>query len=872
MFSIPPKLCSSSLWKTLLLKALRTATLKAEGRSTSVRGIWGHPEGERQNRLWRFRRALLFCLLLPTILLQDTRPGRIETTWQYTLNLYHHGYLRRAQEEAASGYAVFQYADTNQAARFRILQAEITLWRGYFHEALQLLSTLPEVTPKERVHALSVAAQALAYQHELPLAMQHLQQARQLCYKQSWPECGYLLKTAGSVALMRGESALGEELTQQALTFSRRTGDRYLEGRVLVNLGWIADRSGHAEEARNLNGQALAFSLASGDQDSRLIALGNLISGSYNFGDTERNRAILQESIRHAEELGDPRTELMLLNILSEADLTSWRLQEAEEDSRRLLVLARTFNDHPRIAEGLRDFVDVLLWQGKAEEAEKSLREYRSLISVSDTDSADWSSIRQAQILALQGRGRETIAMLRPLIAREQNSQHYLNAAMWLARALLSTGHSDEAESTYRQALVHMEGELRHNPSFTFQMLLKNEASILLSDYIRLLAREGRGEEALLVVDRCFSASENHLWHSAPVNPRTVAQKAHATILIWWLGHESSYLWAVTPQAVHTVELPSEHVLRPQIRAWCKAVATDRENDPGMRAQGEALWRTLVAPATPWLPHNGQIVLIDDEELSRKNIETLPVPGGSAFPSTAADRNSHYWIEDVTLRMAPSLSALSAAHTSSVANNRLLMLGDALQASPIYEPLPLAGLEMSMVRKHFAATQSTVLQREAATPLAYATSNPGHYAWLHFVAHAAPGSADPRDDMIVLSRSGPEENSWRLTAREILTHPLHARLVTISACSGSGSRYFTGEGMVGLGWAFQQAGAENVIGTLWDVSDESTPQLMDKLYTALRQGLSPAAALHQAKLAMLHGTLRYRAPFYWGPFEIYTQK
>ena len=41
--------------------------------------------------------------------------------------------------------------------------------------------------------------------------------------------------------------------------------------------------------------------------------------------------------------------------------------------------------------------------------------------------------------------------------------------------------------------------------------------------------------------------------------------------------------------------------------------------------------------------------------------------------------------------------------------------------------------------------------------------------------------------------------------------------------------------------AFLFAGAHNVIGALWEVSDASTPRLMDQLYTELKQGRSPQA-------------------------------
>ena len=62
-----------------------------------------------------------------------------------------------------------------------------------------------------------------------------------------------------------------------------------------------------------------------------------------------------------------------------------------------------------------------------------------------------------------------------------------------------------------------------------------------------------------------------------------------------------------------------------------------------------------------------------------------------------------------------------------------------------------------------------------------------------------------------------------------------------------------------------------MIAGLWDVGDDSSSQLMGKLYEALAAGLKPAAALRQAKLALLHSARSYSKPFYWAPYQIYIR-
>ncbi len=177
---------------------------------------------------------------------------------------------------------------------------------------------------------------------------------------------------------------------------------------------------------------------------------------------------------------------------------------------------------------------------------------------------------------------------------------------------------------------------------------------------------------------------------------------------------------------------------------------------------------------------------------------------------------------------------------------------------------------MTRIEKHFPAQRTTSFSGPAATPAAYLSSNPAHYSYIHFVSHAVASRIDPLDSAIILSDGKTGEDSYKLYARDIMQHPIDARLVTISACYGTGTRSYAGEGLVGLSWAFLRAGAQSVIGALWEVSDDSTPQMMDTLYQSVESGLEPGAALHKAKLELMHSQGKFRVPFYWAPFEIYT--
>ncbi|MGD0826156.1 MAG: CHAT domain-containing protein, partial [Terriglobales bacterium] len=281
---------------------------------------------------------------------------------------------------------------------------------------------------------------------------------------------------------------------------------------------------------------------------------------------------------------------------------------------------------------------------------------------------------------------------------------------------------------------------------------------------------------------------------------------------------------------------------------------------------GQALFQTLIGPARDFVKKDAKVFIIPDGRLNNLNFETLLVSDADA-----PEPKVHYWIEDVTIANASSLRVLASAPAEKEKRNRsLLLVGDSVAPNDDYRELPQAAAQMKSVASHFSAADQKILTRAQATPSAYLASSPEKFSYIHFVAHGTASRLSPLDSAIVLSKESAQDNSFKLYARVIKGQKLRADLVTISACYSAGERAYSGEGLVGLSWAFLAAGAHNVVAALWDVSDASTPQLMDKFYDELNKGASADAALRTAKLSLLHGKQFHNA-FYWAPFQLYAR-
>ncbi|HJZ63067.1 MAG TPA: CHAT domain-containing protein [Candidatus Acidoferrum sp.] len=706
------------------------------------------------------------------------------------------------------------------------------------------------------------------YAQRFDLADKDLSEASEIARSSQPALLGDVSQARGNLEIHRKHYAEADAAFHLALSEARRQSFSYLEASTLGSLGYLALWQEHYDEAISWFRSSLEKS-----QQLGTAFLGSKIAGNmgWNYsviGDLENAEAMFKQaedsSIR-ASLTGD---QVKWLNALSDVYVELRRYDVARVTSERALSLARTVGDNRDLTGCLNTLSDIALATSRVDEAEKYNKEALSIERAGlDQFGIASSTIIAGRIAAARKQYQEAEAAFQRVI-QDKTVETPLR---WQSQARLARAYADEnlpakAEIEFRHAINTFETARAGVHRDEFRLSFLSGAIEFYEAYVNFLIDQQRPLDALKIADlsRAQALEQRHSSPSSKraqnvsFDPQLVARQLNATLLYYWLGHERSYLWVITPSKISILPLSSASVIEADLKSYRDTFVDPRDPFDSGKALGTKLYESLVLPAEKLIPKSSRVIILPDRSLNALNFETLIV-------STPAP---HYWIEDATISVANSLSLLARGRREAPPKTpNVLLFGDALFASKDFPVLPDSGKETDVLKKYFPDSRRSLFTKAEAKPSAYLSSNPGQFSYLHFATHGTASRLQPLESAIILS---PEGDSFKLYARDIIQRPLGAYLVTISACNGAGVKVYAGEGLVGLAWAFLRAGAHNVIGGLWEVSNASTPQLMDELYRGLNKGDDAAVALRNAKLKFIHSQEYYRRPFYWAPFQLYS--
>lgn len=136
-----------------------------------------------------------------------------------------------------------------------------------------------------------------------------------------------------------------------------------------------------------------------------------------------------------------------------------------------------------------------------------------------------------------------------------------------------------------------------------------------------------------------------------------------------------------------------------------------------------------------------------------------------------------------------------------------------------------------------------------------------------FATHGYAGTDLPgiQEPALMLTLVGqPKEQDGFLRMSEVIGLRLNAGIVALTACKTGIGKHISGEGTMFIGRAFQQAGAESVLISLWNVAPGPSIRLMQSFFQNLKSGHRRLEALRRARTEIRQAG--YDHPFFWAAF------
>lgn len=363
---------------------------------------------------------------------------------------------------------------------------------------------------------------------------------------------------------------------------------------------------------------------------------------------------------------------------------------------------------------------------------------------------------------------------------------------------------------------------------------------------------------------------------------------AEEVLLEYVLGVEGAYLIVIRHgEKPQLLPLPiAARELESRVQVFRDLLVAKRFS----QTMAHDLHRTLLAPAMPYLGPKDRVVIIPDGILGLLPFEALVTrPSDDASePAYFGDRRH------ISYAQSASLLALARSTPRSRAERPFFALADPVFGShdprypketttpteqsratrpPVsYRRLPETRLEARALASimETAPRAPDVLIGLAANESTLRRTDLGAYRVLHFATHGQvlgePGRVS--EPFLVLGQVGNTgADDGLLTMSEIMDLRLNAELVVLAACDTGSGDVFEGDGVASLASAFQFAGAENVVLSLWELPSRATRHFMEAFYGNLAQGYSKAEALQRSRDAMRK---RYSEPYHWAVFVLYS--
>ena len=337
-------------------------------------------------------------------------------------------------------------------------------------------------------------------------------------------------------------------------------------------------------------------------------------------------------------------------------------------------------------------------------------------------------------------------------------------------------------------------------------------------------------------------------------------------ILLQLPNQATKFKWIEDPNQEGTKKIVSSDTLQEKITEFRTGLVKGKEEFKYNTTTAAQLYDWIIRPfAQDLKPEKIKTLVFIQDGFLRS------VPMAALYDS----QQQKYLVETYAIATTPSLR-LSTPKASDRRTQKALILGLTEKATidgKTFDALFAVSDEVNAIKSIFP--NHTELIDENFFPESFQkTLDKSRYPIVHIASHAQFGII-PEDTFIVTGKNqkltiSQLENSLR----NLSSKSDSVELLTLTACE---TAVGDDRATLGLAGVALQVGVKSAIASLWNITDESTSELIKAFYTNYRNsGMGIAEALQKAQIKMIHAQksspsedidiqTNYDNPAYWAP-------
>ena len=326
-------------------------------------------------------------------------------------------------------------------------------------------------------------------------------------------------------------------------------------------------------------------------------------------------------------------------------------------------------------------------------------------------------------------------------------------------------------------------------------------------------------------------------------------------LLSYYFSADGNYILPATRNGVKRVRLGTGNRLvqdMEHLRASLYSGST--APDPGSL---DTLGRSLLGPVSGML---------------NERVYLLPHGPMLGFPLDALRLNGRFMGEQSRLIRLESIDALQRAENTAVASpiENVFLAGNPQAGQDLFSYGIETSAELDAVRNQFVGEGLHMVQGVALRRDEFSDERLSRAGLLHL---AMPGRVDlerPQNSLLLLSGTRENPSAEFLTPADLRERRLSADLAVLTgtAFSGQPSTFF--DSRTGLVSDILQAGAAQVVYSLWPAGDRETATLMSAFYQHLSDGLTVDEALFQARRTLIDSENPANLK-HWAGFQLFIR-